>query len=234
MLTPQHSSNRFSQDNASPNTGDVSPTQDILSGTQDITVSADPSLSGIDPSVNEKWEKTLEALQGRMTRATFDHHLRGSRVIHVQGDTWTVQIVRRLSLDWLVHRSVLDWFEHRSVLDWLEHRPVLDWLEHRMASLIDETLAFYFPGVRVRFVRPGDLSPEPPDEPGPTGSRRPIIQSTPPPPTFVSRLCSQLRPQIQPFSIHCTPISTAINHSHRPMYPLCFPNFFPTPLSHQN
>jgi hypothetical protein len=71
MLTPQHFSNRFSQDKASPNTGDVSPnTGDVspntgdVSPTQDITVSADPSLSGIDPSVNEKWKKPWRPCRG--------------------------------------------------------------------------------------------------------------------------------------------------------------------------
>jgi hypothetical protein len=63
-----------------------------------------------------------------MTPATFEHLLRGSRVIRVEGNVWTVQI------------------------------PIpqaLDWLEDRLAPVIRRNLDFDLPGIRLRFVARG-------------------------------------------------------------------------------
>ena len=147
-VTPDNASSRSGDvsptpDTASPRTPDISSptpdklsrtpdklsrTPDKLSGTPDIAMSSDPLGSGIDPSVEGKWSTFLKALSGQMTRATFEHRLGGSRVVHVEGNVWTVQIPIPLALDWI---------------------------EHRLDRVIRRNLEFHLPGIQLRFVARG-------------------------------------------------------------------------------
>lgn len=60
----------------------------------------DDSLS----SAQKHWQVTLGELQLQMTRATFDTWLRGSRVIALKDDTFTVYVRHAYAVDWLHNR----------------------------------------------------------------------------------------------------------------------------------
>lgn len=54
--------------------------------------------------MSDVWDRTLDILQGQMTRATFDTWLRGSRLLEENGVTWTVAVRHAYALDWLNSR----------------------------------------------------------------------------------------------------------------------------------
>jgi hypothetical protein len=121
-------------------TPDISaPTPDIaVSYTPDMAMSSDPSLTkdpsedpSEDPSGEFSWRKILDALSLKMDPATFNLWLRGTRALSLGGGWLTVQA---------------------------HHANALPWLEHRLSRIIERTLAYYLPGVRLRFVAPGDRS----------------------------------------------------------------------------
>ena len=119
-------------------TPDISaPTPDIaVSAPPDIAMSSDPSLTkdpsedpSEDPSGQVSWQTILDALSLRMDPATFNLWLRGTRALSLRDGCLTVQA---------------------------GHANALPWLEHRLARIIERTLAHYLPGVRLRFLAPGD------------------------------------------------------------------------------
>lgn len=86
------------------------PTPDILdrtpdiamSVTPDIAVSADPLLTiNKEPSEEPIWIQTLKTLECTMDPATFQQHLKGSRVVDGTNGRWRVLVRNRGSAEWL-------------------------------------------------------------------------------------------------------------------------------------
>ncbi|MFN3077714.1 MAG: DnaA N-terminal domain-containing protein, partial [Alphaproteobacteria bacterium] len=52
----------------------------------------------------DPWQQTLDALQGQLTRVTYDTWLRGSQMVQHDGTSWTVAVRHAYSADWLNSR----------------------------------------------------------------------------------------------------------------------------------
>jgi len=68
-----------------------------------IAIIPDPSLSVLTPK-EKIWKDILKELEGQMTKATFDAHLRGSRLVSSENGQWQVAVFNETSVDWLNNR----------------------------------------------------------------------------------------------------------------------------------
>jgi hypothetical protein len=133
-------------------------------------MSSDPSLTIKDPSEDPSedpsgefsWRKILDALSLKMDPATFNLWLRGTRALGLRDGCLTVQV---------------------------GHANALPWLERRLSRIIERTLAYTLPGVRLRFVAPGDR-----DEPAACGTLSQASPTMPEVPAHVSEASARVPP----------------------------------------
>jgi chromosomal replication initiator protein len=67
-------------------------------------LSGNPKAEQALTAAQKQWQAALGELQLQMTRATFDTWLRGSRVITVEDDTYTIYVRHTYAVDWLQNR----------------------------------------------------------------------------------------------------------------------------------